>query len=228
MISIILPTYNEKENIIKLISAVLKILKEENIEILVIDDDSPDKTAMLVKQKFRKNKQINVLIRKNQRGLASAVVFGVSNCQGDRIVVMDSDFSHPPEIIPELIDGLNHCDLVIASRFAKGGKMKMPLIRQIISLGAKSLSFFLTRVSDPMSGYFAFQKKILAGTELKPKGYKILLEILVRSRVDLVKEVPYNFKDRLEGKSKISQKVIFEYLQQIAELYYFKINEKLF
>lgn len=154
MISIIIPTYNEKGNIKKLILKINDIFKED-FEIIVVDDNSPDGTGKIVDKLKKYNAKC--IHRKSKLGLSSAVIEGFKAAKGDIIGVMDADFSHPPEKIPELIKPLkdNNAELTIGSRYIQGGKIKnWTAVRKIISKGAILLSLPLTRIKDPVSGFF--------------------------------------------------------------------------
>ena len=224
MISIIIPTYNEKENIKKLIFKINKILNK-NYEIIVVDDNSPDRTGEVV-DKLRKN-NVRCIHRKGKLGLSSAVIEGFSKAKGNIIGVMDADLSHNVNIIPNLIKPIvdGKAELTIGSRYVKGGGVKnWPLTRKIISKGATLLSLLLTRIKDPMSGFFFLKKSIIKDINLNAKGYKILLEIIVKGNYKNVKEVPYTFKDRKLGKSKLNKKEYINYLRNLFNLMRYKFT----
>ncbi len=179
-ISIIIPTYNEKDNIIPLVERIDHALSNHDYEIVFIDDNSGDGTAKLAATLSPKY-PVKVIVRKNKRGLASAVVDGLSHVAGQIIGVMDADLQHPPEIIPDLLREIqNGADIVIASRYSKGGaRQGWSLTRRIISKGAIFLAHLLLpstrQVSDPTSGFFMFNRQVIANANLRPTGYKILL-----------------------------------------------------
>ncbi|HUV52457.1 MAG TPA: polyprenol monophosphomannose synthase, partial [Dehalococcoidia bacterium] len=183
-LSLIVPTYNESENIKTLVERVHKSLSDYNYELIVVDDNSPDGTAELAKSLSSKY-PVRVIVRTNERGLASAVVAGFKQAKGDILGVIDADLQHPPEFVPNLIKGVKEgADVAIASRYIKGGAIEgWTLKRKIISLGAKlPANVLLTaarKIKDPLSGFFLFRKQVIEGTELSPTGYKILLEVLV-------------------------------------------------
>ena len=169
-ISIILPTYNESQNIVSMLKSISEnIPKDLFTETIVVDDNSPDGTGKIVEdyiQNFKKiaENTIDVIHRKAKNGLSSAILNGIQNAKGDTIIVMDSDFSHPPQIIPKLIDALKQyqCDLVVASRYITGGNIqgwtvKRKLLSKVATLIAKKGLGVKTK--DPMSGFFAFKKK---------------------------------------------------------------------
>ena len=229
-ISIIIPTYNESENIIKILRTIGEILpKNTQAQAIVVDDNSPDGTGKLVEDYLKNVKKIadytiEIIHRKAKEGLGSAILKGIQQAKGDTIVVMDSDFSHPPQIIPKLIESVKkyQYDIAVASRYIKGGEIKgWSLKRKIISkfatlIAKKGLGI---DTKDPMSGFFAFKRNILKGLNIDAIGYKILLEILVKTRNVSIKEIPYTFQDRELGSSKLSNKIIFDYCKSVWKLY---------
>ena len=141
---------------------------------------------------------------------------------------MDADFSHPPKLCLSLIEEINKgADICIASRLVGDGRTEeWPIIRGIISELARYLAMPLTRIKDTMSGYFFLKKEVIEGIALKPLGYKILLEILVKGKYKKAKEIPYVFLNRSHGKSKIGFKVYFQYIQHLFSLYLYKFIKK--
>ncbi len=175
-----------------------------------------------------KNNKIKVIHRRGKGGLSSAVMEGFKHAGGEIIGVMDADLSHPPEIIPRLVQPIldNESDFVIASRYLDNEKIeRWPFSRKITSIGATILARPLTNVSDPMSGFFFFKKNIIDGIELSPIGYKIMLEIIVKGKYNTIKEVPFTFKDRYKGKSKLDWNEHFNYLQHLLKLYGYRIRK---
>lgn len=229
-ISIIIPTYNESQNILKVIESILKIqLQKLSIQTIVVDDNSPDGTGKILEDYLHTMKQvaghtIEILHRKAKSGLSSAVLYGIEYAKGHTIVVMDSDLSHPPHLIPKMIEAMNKskCDIVVASRYLKEGKIiGWPLKRKIISKTATKIAKAGLRVSieDPMSGFFAFKRYILEGLKLDAIGYKMLLEILVKKTNVTVKEIPYTFTERQFGESKMGLYTILNYCTAVWKLY---------
>ena len=222
-ISIIIPTYNEKDNIAPLVSRIAQALSGYSYEIIIVDDDSQDGTIE-VASSLASRYPVKVIVRRNERGLATAVVHGLEHASGQIIGVMDADLQHPPEVIPELIKALQSgADMVVASRYiAGGGCPHWGLSRRIISRAALVISHLLlpsTRpVKDPLSGFFMFRRQNLARAELKPIGYKISLEIMLTGRFQRVVEVPYIFEDRSAGKSKLNPRQQLDYLRHILSL----------
>jgi len=237
-VSIVIPTYNESENI----KGILHLIKEHlpkntNVEAIVVDDNSPDGTGKIAEAYFESLKEktrytINVINRKTKEGLSSAILNGIQQAKGKIIVVMDSDFSHPPQLIPKLVEALKQSktDIVVASRYLNGGSIQgWSLKRKIISriatiIAKKGLG---VKESDPMSGFFAFNKDIIKGINFDAIGYKILLEMIVKVKDASIKEIPYTFLDRQNGKSKLGTKTILEYVHAVWNLYrYGKKNQR--
>jgi dolichol-phosphate mannosyltransferase len=229
-ISIIIPTYNESQNIIQILKSIKENLPKNFItQAIVVDDNSPDGTGKIVEDYLKNFKKmadytIEIIHRKAKDGLGSAILKGIQESKGDTIVVMDSDFSHPPQIIPKLIDSIKkyQCDIAVASRYINGGKI------QGWSLKRKLMSKFATLIAkkglgidakDPMSGFFAFKKNIIKELNIDAIGYKILLEILVKTKGVNIKEVPYTFQDRELGSSKLTMKTVLDYYKSVWKLY---------
>ncbi|MBI4020076.1 MAG: polyprenol monophosphomannose synthase [Candidatus Aenigmarchaeota archaeon] len=223
-VSIIIPTYNERENIGRLIPAIFSALSKASIkgEVIVVDDNSPDGTARIVSG-LSKKFNVKLIVREKKAGLSSAVLEGIKNSSGEIIGVMDADFSHPPGKIPEFAKSLEHADIAIGSRFIGGGGIRgWSSLKMSRSAIASLLARGLTSVSDPMSGFFFFRREIISGASLRPKGYKIGLEIMVKGKHARVAEVPYVFHDRMRGKSKFNAKEAINYLVHITRLYVHK------
>ena len=222
-ISLIIPTYNEHDNIIPLTQRLNHVLSGHSYEIVFIDDNSADGTAERAAS-LKDEYPIKVIVRKNKRGLASAVVDGLSHTSGHIIAVMDADLQHPPELVPDLLREIEAgADVAVASRYVKGGGCQgWGLTRRLMSKGAGFLAHLLLpatrQVSDPMSGFFMFNREVVAEAQLKPTGYKILLEILMVGKFQSVAEVPYTFVTRERGKSKLNARQQIDYLKHILSL----------
>ena len=231
-ISIIIPTYNESQNILNVLKSIGETIpKSIFTEAIVVDDNSPDGTGKIVDD-YRSNVKkiagytIDVIHRRTKNGLSSAILSGIQRATGDTIVVMDSDLSHPPQIIPKMIDALKkyQCDMVVASRYITGGQIKgwnkkRKLLSRIATMIAKK--GLDVKTDDPMSGFFAFRKGILKGLNFDAIGFKILLEILVKKRELCVKEIPYTFQNRTFGSSKMDSSTILDYTKSVWRLYRF-------
>lgn len=221
MISIIIPTYNERDNIIALVNNIGKnLLKTKNkFEIIIVDDDSPDGTYIEAFENFQKNNNIRLFLRKNEHELGTAILFGIKKAKGNIIVGMDADFNHPPEALIRLINELKNYDLVIGSRFIKGGGMEDKIryiFTYIFNLFLRHILRFPTM--DNMSGFYAINKKKLIKLPIDKiyQGYGEyhlrLVYIAYKFRLK-IKEIPVFYQKRLRGESKSSfLKMFFRYL----------------
>ncbi len=222
-ISLIIPTYNERDNIAPLLKRLENVLANYSYETIFVDDNSADGTAEVAASLADKY-PVRIIVRKDKRGLASAIVDGLSHVSGEIIAVMDADLQHPPEVLLDLVKGMDKgADMVIASRYVDGGSCPgWSLSRRLVSRGAIFLAHLLLpatrQVNDPVSGFFIFNKEVVAGAELKPLGYKILLEILTEGHFKRIAEVPYIFGTRNRGKSKLSASQQVAYLRHILSL----------
>lgn len=225
-VSIIVPAYKEAENISALIVRIEKLICQSEIkaELIIVDDNSQDGTEALVAQLGKK--WVKLIIRREKRDLSRAVLRGIEQAQNEICVVMDADLSHPPEAIPQMVTCLKGgCDFVVGSRYVRGGSTdaEWGLFRFLNSYFATLLARPLIKVKDPMSGFLCFWRKIYQETgNLNPIGYKIGLELLVKSGCKKVCEIPIHFKERELGKSKLSLKVQLQYLRHVYELFVYK------
>ena len=256
-LSVIVPTYNESENILHLLESIRKKIPPSlSAEIIVVDDNSPDRTGDLAErfsqtlekgnievQDARSTERrphgdsnsivggqakfsISVMHRDEKNGLVSAIMDGIKFSKGQYILVMDADLSHSPDVIPKLVKELSSpdVDIVVASRYVRGGSIiGWPFKRRLISKGAVKLARYSLRlnkqITDPMSGFFALKRYIIDNVKIDSAGYKILLEILVKSSDANVKEIPYTFTNRKAGKSKLDKAVIWDYIKAVYHLY---------
>jgi dolichol-phosphate mannosyltransferase len=222
-ISIIIPTYNERENILKLIPLINTYLRGVSYEVIIVDDNSPDGTATVAEALSAKY-PIRVVKRPGKMGLTSAIYDGIKVADGDAVVVMDADLQHPPSLLPRLIKRLEECDVVVASRYVKGGGVRgLDPLRYIISLGATLLARLLIagcrRIRDPVSGFFAARREVItAWKPIEPRGYKALVEVLSTLRSSRVCEEPYIFERRASGESKLTRREIFSYIRTLYKL----------
>ena len=227
-LSLIVPTFNESENVRNLVAALTRLLDARlgaDYEIIVVDDDSPDKTWQLAARLMPEYPRLRVVRRQNERGLSSAVIRGWQLARGSMLGVIDGDLQHPPELVLTLWDKLSEgADLAVASRNVKGGGVSdWSIRRRILSRGAQVIGLtvlysVVSRVSDPMSGYFMLRRSVIAGKSLSPVGYKILLEVLGRGAAERVTEAGYVFRERAEGKTKITWLLYLHYLQHLLRL----------
>ena len=212
-VSVILPTYNESENIADLISAVSDYVKHP-LEIIVVDDDSPDKTWEVVAEKQAEFPNVKLMRRMGKRGLATAVADGVANSSGEILVWMDCDFSHPPSLIPQLIEALNGRHMVVASRYVDGGGMQASFVRvvtsRLINLFANIfLGFF---VKDWTSGCMAVRREVFDKVKIMPLGkgygeYFIALLFHAKKCGFEIKEIPYTYSYRQRNETKTSPSI---------------------
>jgi dolichol-phosphate mannosyltransferase len=222
MVSIIIPTYNEREGIEDVIKDIFTVLSMSGIdgEIIIVDDDSPDKTWEFC-EGLKSKYNLQVIRRIGKRGLASAVIDGFASAKGGILGVMDADGSHDPHILPDMIKSLsaNECQLAVGSRYIPGGGTQdWPLVRRFISLTAVYMGRFLTSLNDVTSGYCLFRKEILDGVTLDPVGWKIVLEIVIKGNYEKLLEFPFIFKDREKGQSKLSKNAVMNYIQHLMKL----------
>lgn len=226
--SVILPTYNEAGNIIGLVDDLRRFLKAKKIsyEIIVVDDDSPDKTGYLAKERFKKQPEVKVVIRKKDRGLASAIRRGVEEAKGEVIVVMDSDFNHDPKVVPDLIAKCEEYDLVIGSRFIPGGGM-VNKKREFLSWAYNRLIVrpsIKSPIKDNLSGFFAVKKERLVDLDWNKIffGYGDFFIRLIYCALHQdwkLKEVPFLHSERKTGESKSNLiKVFFQYTGSVVKL----------
>ncbi|MCI4335146.1 MAG: polyprenol monophosphomannose synthase [Thermoplasmata archaeon] len=224
-LSVLLPTFNERAALDLLGPRLEAATDRGRCEILVIDDHSPDGTANWVREREAAGRW-RVLERPGRAGLASAVIDGFAASSGEIIVVMDADGSHPPELLPALIEPIRsgRAEMTIGSRRLPGGSGPgLGAVRRTISGGATWLARPLAHVTDPMSGFFAIDRRVLGRAPLTPLGYKIGLEVLVKCRPKPVVEVPFRFAARLAGESKLGGAEMMRYLRHLGRLYRWRV-----
>jgi dolichol-phosphate mannosyltransferase len=227
-LSLVIPTYNEARNVGELVARLVQLLDPElagAYELILVDDDSPDRTWELGLSLGRTYPQLRVLRRTAERGLSTAVVRGWQVARGEVLAVIDADLQHPPEIVLRLWDAVvRGNDLALASRNVEGGGVSnWSLRRRLLSRGAQVMGLLilpgvLGRVSDPMSGYFMLRRAVIADVPLSPVGYKILIEVIGRGRIARLTEVGYVFRERSEGESKVSWRIYLDYLRHLLRL----------
>ena len=226
-ILIIIPTYNELENLPKLIPEVLS--KNENIDILIVDDNSPDGTAGFVKDEAKKNSRIKLIKREKKMGLGTAYIagfkFALQN-NYDYIFEMDADFSHNPKMIPKFLREIKKYDLVLGSRYKEGVNVaNWPMSRLMLSMFANIYSRVITGlpVHDATGGYKCFRKEVLEAInldEVKSNGYAFQIEMTFKAwkKGFKIKELSIIFIDRVKGKSKMSRKIVREAIVMVWKL----------
>lgn len=231
-LSVIIPTYKEAENLNVLLPRITKLLREESIphETVVVDDDSDDGTAELIKKFADDGLPVRCITRTGERDLSTAVLCGFSDAVGDILIVMDADLSHPPESLPGMyrLIASGDADFVVCSRYSEGASTGegWALFRWLNSKAATLLARPFTTVSDPMSGFFGLLKKdyLAIADRLNPIGYKIGLELLAKGDFKKVSEIPIHFAPRKIGKSKMNISQQFRYVHHIIRLWGYLIT----
>jgi dolichol-phosphate mannosyltransferase len=223
--SIILATYKEKENIVSLIKALFDACKKEKIqcEIIVVDDNSPDHTADAVKKEYGKNKRVKLIVRKNERGLATAILRGIRESKHDTVVFMDTDFSHDPKLVPKLIKLTKKYDIASGSRYVKDGKLKTDFHRTVITFLEQFYVRFMigSSITDYTLGFLAIKKSLLNNLDLDKIFYGYgdycirLFHHAKKSNAQIL-EIPAIYKNREQGESKT--KVIKHSIQYFFEV----------
>ena len=225
MLSLILPTYNESENLPELLPKLEEVLKDIPHEIIIVDDDSPDETWRIAQELGQTRDDVHVIRRVGRRGLSSAVIEGFLSAKGDVLAVMDADGQHDMDILPKLYNAVQSgSGIAIGSRYVPGGSVgEWDERRHLMSRVATKMALAVCNVkaSDPMSGFFALRNDLFqnAATHLNPKGFKILLDLLVCVPKDTtVEEVPFTFSTRLHGESKLSRRVQVEFVEYLYDV----------
>ena len=225
-LSLVVPTLNEAGNIDQLLTALTDALRETpyEYEIVVVDDGSTDGTVERVRDWTKRDARVRLFSRTGERGLAGAVLYGWGQSRANLLGVIDADLQHPPELLPELLKQIEHADISLASRYARnqGTKGWNPLRAAVSRLSTLAASPLLSKkklqVTDPMSGFFVIRRRCIEGLAFQTTGFKLLLEILVRGRIQTVREIPYQFGLRRAGRSKASASVAFHYLHLLGRL----------
>ena len=226
-LALVIPTLCEAGNIGGLLDHVRSVLDPLEIpyEILVVDDDSRDGTGEVVSAIALEDPRVRLLVRKGERGLSGAVLYGWQRTDAAILGVMDADLQHPPELLPQLLAAIQAGrDLVIGSRYTPGGGLgEWNPVRRFISATAVWVTWPIQRAGirakDPMSGFFLVRRHCLEQVMFQPTGFKLLLDVLVRGRIQSIEEVPFVFGQRYRGASKANFKVAWEYARLLATLY---------
>jgi dolichol-phosphate mannosyltransferase len=233
-LALVIPTLGEAENIGGLLDHVRSVLDPLGMsyEILVVDDDSQDGTEGIVTAIASEDKRVRLLVRRGQRGLSGAVLFGWQNTDASILGVMDADLQHPPELLPALLHSIEtgH-DLVIGSRYVAGGRLgNWNPMRKFLSAAAVWVTLPIQkagmRAKDPMSGFFMVRRECVERIPFQRSGFKLLLEILVRGRIGSVEEIPLAFGLRYRGASKANFKVAVDYGRLLLRLYASRLGLK--
>jgi dolichol-phosphate mannosyltransferase len=224
-----IPTLNEAGNMHPLLEGLGVSLSRVPIdyELIVVDDDSSDGTAEVAREFAKQDSRVRVFVRRGQRGLAGAVLHGWAQTDANLLGVIDADLQHPPQVLPKLIEPvMNGNDIAIASRYVSSednGLGDWNKLRAFISRAGTLVTTPLQKkkklkVKDPLSGFFVLRRECIEGVDLQPEGFKLLLDILVRGRVQRPVEIPFHFGLRHAGKSKADFRVAFAYLNLLGKL----------
>ena len=231
-LAIVIPTLNEEGNIARVLDLARAALDPVAIayELLVVDDDSRDRTAPIVSAIAARDPRVRLFVRKGQRGLSGAVLDGWAHTAANLLGVMDADLQHPPELLPDLLRAVvSGRDLAIGSRYTPGGAIgRWNLVRKLLSSAAVWATWPLqrsgARARDPMSGFFIVRRECIENISFQRTGFKLLLDILIRGRVASVAEIPFDFGARTADKSKAGLRVGWDYLRLLARLYARKLG----
>jgi dolichol-phosphate mannosyltransferase len=226
-LSVVVPTYNEAANIrpfLEALRAGLDSAVTGGYEVIVVDDESPDGTGEVAARISIDWPNLRLVSRAGERGLARAVVRGWQIARGDVLATINADFQHPPSILPEMLRKIENADLVVATRYAAEGSVgRFPVHRQFLSSFARRVGVLLVprvfrRVTDPLSGCYMFRRQAIEDIELRPTGFKTLIEVLARGRVGNVAEYGYTMQERRSGRSNVRLRHWFEYLGQLGRM----------
>ena len=222
-VSVVVPTFNESENVGNLVNQIDYALKGIEYEVIFVDD-SNDNTPEVIEQVMKENHNVRMKHRVGETGLATAVIEGFRMAEGDYIAVMDADLQHPPKILKSMYCCLETgVDFCVPSRFIPGGSDGgLGPYRKLVSAVARYIGKILLpclrKITDPTSGLFMFRRDVIKNADLQPIGWKILIEVLAMGTYRTVVEIPYRFQARPAGESKLTSKVTVEYLEQVRGL----------
>jgi dolichol-phosphate mannosyltransferase len=228
-VTVVVPTRDERDNVLPLLERLQELDHEARLAVLFVDDSDDDTPAVISAMGARATMRVSAIHREpsvREGGLGGAVLAGIRAARSEWICVMDADLQHPPELVGALIDAARRskADVVVASRYCRGGEVgdfSAPRAALSRSSGLLARAVFprrLRNVSDPMSGFFLIRKAALDLATLRPRGFKILLEILVRGGPLTTTEVPFRFGERYAGESKASLREGIRYLHRLIEL----------
>ena len=233
---VIIPTYNERENIERIVPQVLE--KDPSIHVLIVDDGSPDGTGEIADRMAKENDRILVLHRKNKSGLGTAYITGFKFAlekSYDLIFEMDCDFSHDPEYIPHFLEAIKDADLILGSRYISGvNVINWPMSRLLLSYYANVYSRWVTGLplKDATGGFKCFRREVLEAIDfnkVKSNGYSFQIEMSFRAwkKGFRIKEIPIVFEDRKAGQSKMSKKIVREAIWMVWRLRWWSLLGKL-
>jgi dolichol-phosphate mannosyltransferase len=224
-LAVIIPTFNERQNVQPLVDALSSTLKGIDFELIFVDDDSPDGTARQVRALSLNDTHVRLVHRINRRGLSAAVVEGMMASNAPYLAVLDGDMQHDETVLPEMLRRLKTpgVDLVVGTRHREGGSMgEFSRARVALSQAGRRLSVLVCHadISDPMSGFFVVRREYLEEVvrSLSCLGFKILVDLVASSKRPVhIQEVGYTFRNRLHGESKIDLLVGLEYLELLLD-----------
>jgi dolichol-phosphate mannosyltransferase len=230
-VSIVVPTLREAANLRRIVTRIGEAMRPtaETYEIVVVDDDSRDGSIEIIEELAREGYPVRSIVREDARGLATAVLLGFREARGEILVCLDADGSHPPGLIPRLVAeaGRPDVDIALGSRYVPGGSIDetWSLTRRITSRLAALMARPLTAVHDPMAGFFAIRRDVLARADtLDPVGYKIALELIIKCGCRAVREVPIRFASRSAGRSKLTLAERWRFFRHLLRLAMFKLR----
>ncbi|MBD3218535.1 MAG: glycosyltransferase [candidate division Zixibacteria bacterium] len=233
---VIIPTYNERENVEEIIKAVLR--QDERLHVLVVDDNSPDGTGEIADKMAEENPRIDVLHREEKEGLGQAYIAGFRhalNSDFDYIFEMDADFSHDPKYLPYFLEAIEEADLVLGSRYISGvNVINWPMSRLLLSYYANVYTRIVTGLPlrDATGGFKCFRREVLEAIDLdevRSNGYSFQIEMSFRAHKKgfKIKEIPIIFTDRVQGKSKMSKKIVREAIWMVWRLRFWSLTGKI-
>jgi len=227
-LSVIVPTYNERDRLAELTEALFAAAREARLELelVIVDDNSPDGTGALADELARTHR-MHVVHRAGKLGLGTAVVAGFGAASAPVLGVMDADFSHPPALVPKMYRVLEEtrADLLVASRYIPGGSTpNWPWRRRLMSRVACLLARPISPIRDAASGFFVIRRSVAMGVGIQAGGFKICLELVMRAWPVKLVEIPFRFEDREAGESKMSLREAAGYLVQLKDLYWLRLT----
>lgn len=224
MLTVVVPTYNERDNARTVVTALRDTLASIDFEVLFVDDSRDVESVAILNELASEHSNVRVHHRDDEKGLGTAVVRGFELAKGDVVAVMDADMQHPPAQLVSMLEEIDRGhDIVIPSRFVPGGDDGgLSPFRKFVSWTARMMGQFalkrVRRVTDPTSGFFMMKRSVIDGISLRPVGWKILIEVLVRGRYDSIVEIPYSFQPRAAGTSNMSVREQLNYLHHLLRL----------
>jgi dolichol-phosphate mannosyltransferase len=228
-LTVVVPTRNERDNVGPLLKRIERVRPELRMEVLFVDDSTDDTPCVISEQAARSSREVLLIHRReNERtgGLGGAVQTGLIAARSDLVCVMDADLQHPPELIGALVDeaASSNADVVVASRYCSRSDVgELSAFRLALSRGSVTAAKLLfprrlRRISDPMSGFFLIRRSAIDVKALQPKGFKILLEIVLAGRRLSTSEVPFRFGERRAGVSKACVREGVRYIRRLLEI----------